>query len=65
MPSRDTQPDLLSIGETSRMLGVSLDTLRRWDAAGKLPAVRTVGQQRRFRREDVERLAGKTNGNAA
>lgn len=31
---------LISIGETAIRLGVSVDTLRRWDKSGKLPAIR-------------------------
>lgn len=31
---------LISIGEAARRLGVSIDTLRRWDKSGKLPAIR-------------------------
>ncbi len=46
----------LTIGEAARILGVSVETLRRWDADGKIDAVRTPGGQRRFVRADVERL---------
>jgi hypothetical protein len=31
---------LISIGEVAMRLGVSIDTLRRWDKSGKLPAIR-------------------------
>lgn len=31
---------LISIGEAAIRLGVSIDTLRRWDKSGKLPAIR-------------------------
>ena len=58
MSDRDTQPELLSIGEAGRILGVSTDTLRRWDAEGKITAVRTLGNQRRFRRSEIDALAG-------
>jgi len=37
------------------MLGVSVDTLRRWEAAGKIEVERTPGGHRRY---DVERLRG-------
>ncbi len=46
----------LTIGEAARILGVSVETLRRWDADGKIDAVRTPGGQRRFVRAAVERL---------
>ena len=53
----DDQTDLLSIGEAARLLGVSVDTLRRWDREGKLASIRTLGGQRRFSRAAVEALA--------
>lgn len=61
MTSRDTQPDreeLLPIGEAARILGVSVETIRRWDKAGQLASSRTLGGQRRFRRSEIEALAG-------
>lgn len=64
MTNRDTQTELVSIGEAGRLLGVSADTLRRWDAAGKLTAVRTIGGQRRFRRDEIEALASGAVGAA-
>lgn len=59
MADRDThsEQDLLSIGEAARLMGVSVGTLRRYDADGKISSVRTLGGQRRFRREDVDRIA--------
>lgn len=40
--------DFFSIGQVSKILGVSIETLRRWDKSGKLPADRTIGDQRRY-----------------
>ena len=41
--------EYLSIGETAKLLGVSVSTLRRWECEGKLlPAYRTVGSHRRY-----------------
>jgi excisionase family DNA binding protein len=48
--------DLLRPGEAARRLGVSLDTLRRWDRAGKLRCVRTLGNQRRVPMSEVKRI---------
>ena len=46
---------LLTITEAAKILGVSLDTLRRWDKSGKLVAVRKEGGVHRFYREkDLE-----------
>jgi molybdopterin-binding protein len=49
--------DGLTLGEAARALGVSADTLRRWDRAGKLRVVRDERNRRRVPREEVERLA--------
>ena len=39
---------LVAIGEASQVLGVSIVTLRRWEAAGKLIPERTVAGHRRY-----------------
>lgn len=49
---------LVSIGKTAEMLGVSIDTLRLWDRDGKLEPIKTFGNHRRYRLEDIEKLAG-------
>lgn len=58
MTLRDTQagPAYLSIGEAARQLGVSADTLRRWDKEGRIEAIRTLGNQRRYRQSDIDAL---------
>jgi putative resolvase len=43
----------VSIGEAAKSLGVSTQTLRRWDLDGKLVAERTPGGRRRYRVSDV------------
>ncbi len=48
--------DLLLRDEVARMFGVSPKTVSRWAHAGRLPAVRTPGGHRRYRRADVEAL---------
>jgi len=48
--------DDLSLGEAARSLGVSVDTLRRWDSAGKITTVRDEGNRRRVPATEVERL---------
>lgn len=49
---------LLNISQTASRLGVSAKTLRKWDASGKLKALRTKGGHRRYRVEDVNALLG-------
>lgn len=50
--------DLLPIGTAARMLGVSIDTVRRWEDTGKITGRRTAGGQRRFPRSEIDRLLG-------
>ncbi len=46
---------LLKISEAAEILGVSVDTLRRWDESGKLIAIKREGGSHRFYREkDLE-----------
>ncbi|GAB2519821.1 helix-turn-helix domain-containing protein [Paramicrobacterium agarici] len=52
----------IGVSEAARIAYLSVDTIRRYADSGKLPSVRTPGNQRRFRRADVEALL---NGNAA
>ena len=44
---------MLSIKEASEFLGVSIDTLRRWERAGKITAFRTEGGHRRYEKKDL------------
>lgn len=59
MPDTDTHggqasgTQYLSIGEAAKLLAVSVPTLQRWDREGRLVALRTVTNQRRYRREDL------------
>jgi predicted site-specific integrase-resolvase len=51
----------LSIGEAANRLGVSIQTLRAWDASGAfVPEARTVGNQRRYSVAQVSAKAGLT-----
>lgn len=55
-------PELLTLSETSQILKVHPNTLRKWDKKGLLKAVR-FGQRgdRRYRKEDIEKLTNKQN----
>ena len=47
--------ELITIGQASKMIGVSIQTLRRWDDAGKLSSVRrTKTGHRYYKKEDIE-----------
>jgi molybdopterin-binding protein len=50
--------DDLPLGEAAKRLGVSLDTLRRWDADGKIETIRDAANRRRVPVTEVERLGG-------
>jgi molybdopterin-binding protein len=49
----------LLLGEAAKAIGVSPDTLRRWDAAGRLTTVRDAANRRRVPAEEVERLSAR------
>ena len=55
MPKR-----LLTATEAARALGISLDTLRRWDKAGKIRVQRDTANRRLVAVSEVERLSGGT-----
>jgi molybdopterin-binding protein len=46
----------LSLGEAAKAIGVSTDTLRRWDRAGKLRTRRDDRNRRRVPAAEVDRL---------
>ncbi len=46
----------LTIEEASKYLGVSQDTLRRWEKKGRLLPRRTMGGHRRYRRKQLEEI---------
>ena len=49
----------LRVGEAAELLGVSVDTLRRWEAEGQLPVRRSRGGQRLVSLADVRQLQAK------
>jgi molybdopterin-binding protein len=55
---RQTKSDL-SLGEAAKALGVSADTLRRWDSAGKLHTHRDERNRRRVSEAEVRRLSSR------
>ncbi len=52
-----TSDKLLTIDEAAKLLSVSKMTLYRWDQNGILKKVE-IGGKRRYRKSDIERLAG-------
>lgn len=51
--------DDLTLGEAARAIGVSADTLRRWDRAGRLRTTRDARNRRRVPRSEIERLTAR------
>jgi molybdopterin-binding protein len=49
----------LSLGDAAKALGVSVDTLRRWDRDGKLRTTRDASNRRRVPRAEIERLGSR------
>lgn len=49
---------LRSYAEVAQKLNVTKWTLRRWDASGKLPAIRTKGGHRRYKQQDINDFLG-------
>lgn len=48
------EEELISISEAASIIGVSIDTLRRWDQNGKLKSIKSEGKHRRYYRSQVE-----------
>lgn len=48
-----------SLGEAARSIGVSVDTLRRWDADDKIRTTRDSSDRRRVPASEIERLRPK------
>jgi molybdopterin-binding protein len=58
-------PRQLTLGEAAQAIGVSADTLRRWDRAGKLRTVRDDRNRRRVPEAEVARLTARPRRHAA
>jgi molybdopterin-binding protein len=54
----------LTVGEAAAALGVSPDTVRRWDRAGKLRTVRDARNRRLVPRAEIERLSARPRRHA-
>ncbi|HSB37660.1 MAG TPA: helix-turn-helix transcriptional regulator [Gaiellaceae bacterium] len=48
--------------EAAKLLGISLDTLRRWDRAGRIETARDSGNRRIVSAAEVRRLRGEADG---
>jgi len=50
--------DLYTAREAASALGISLDTLRRWDKAGRIEVERDAGNRRVVRASEIDRVRG-------
>lgn len=57
MPDGKRPSPWLRLSEATDILHASESTVRRWADLGHITVIRTPGGQRRFSREDVERIA--------
>ena len=48
----------LPVGAAAALIGISPDTLRRWEKAGRIQSFRTPTGHRRFKRDEVLALLG-------
>ena len=48
--------EIMSISEASKYLGVSMDTIRRWEKKGYIKSFRTPGNHRRYNKEDLNKI---------
>ena len=48
--SENSEPEFIRVAEAAQYVGVSAQTLRRWDRDGRLPAVRRPGSRHRYYR---------------
>ena len=48
--------------EAAKTLGISLDTLRRWDRAGRIQTARDSGNRRIVAASEIDRLRGDSDG---
>lgn len=51
--------NLVSIGEASEYLGVSIDTLRRWEKRGRIEPYRSPGGHRHYSKDELDKLFDK------
>jgi molybdopterin-binding protein len=63
--STDRSASDLRLGQAAELLGVSPDTLRRWEAEGRLATHRSAGGQRLVALAEVRRLLGERRAAAA
>ena len=54
--------DYYNVSEAAKVLGISVDTLRRWDRTGKIKAERDGANRRVIAASEIDRLRGESGG---
>ena len=54
--------EFYSVSEAAKTLGVSIDTLRRWDRQGRIHTERDPGNRRLVPASEIDRLRGTSEG---
>lgn len=57
--NEDSKPGLLNIGSAAEYLGISIDTLRRWERKGRIQPLRSPGGHRYYSKSSLDDLFGK------
>ena len=52
-----------TISEAADLIGVHIETIRRWDREGKIKSSRTIGNHRRIDAEEISRIRGEKKEN--
>ncbi len=55
-PTLKPKKNLVSIGKAAEILGVSIDTIRRWNKAGAIHTYREEGKARRFSLDELREM---------
>ncbi len=56
LPSPEAQNLLVKIGDTAKLVGVSIDTLRRWEKKGFISPIKTPGGTRLYDLDQIQKL---------
>jgi molybdopterin-binding protein len=59
-PRASTEQHPVRIGQAAEILGVSIETLRRWEADGRIRTTRSAGGQRMVDVEEVRRVRSRS-----
>src|SRR5262245_24250329 len=54
--------DSYNVSEAARLLGISVETLRRWDRQGQIKTRRDAGNRRIVPASEIDRLRGASDG---